>query len=72
MMLKEMHVLVAKERLEREELEKNIECLEKSLKVKEALGFESRLRKSDDVTPVNSEGSREHFCLRGVYYLPNG
>ncbi|XP_028392535.1 GRIP and coiled-coil domain-containing protein 1-like [Dendronephthya gigantea] len=57
MMLKEMQVLVAKERLAREELEKNIERLEKSLNEKEAQGFKGRLRKSDDVTLVNLEGS---------------
>jgi hypothetical protein len=51
MMLKEMQVLVAKERLAREQLENKIQRLEKE-------AHESRLIKSEDGSKANSAGNR--------------
>ena len=53
MMLKEMQVLVAKERLAREELQNKIEHLEKSLTEKEAQSHGNRLNKSEDESKIS-------------------
>ena len=57
MMLKEMQVLVAKERLAREELQNKIEYLETSLTEKEAL------KKSDDEWTVILGGNLKMFVI---------
>lgn len=64
MMLKEMQVLVAKERLAREELQNKIEFLEKSLTEKEAQSHGNRVNKSEDESNVKSGGnlSKMYVC----------
>ena len=52
-----MQVLVAKERLAREELQNKIEHLEKSLTEKEAQSHGNRLNKSEDESKISSEGN---------------
>ena len=60
-----MQVLVAKERLAREELQNRIEHLEKSLTEKEAQSHGNRLNKSEDESKISSGGNLCKIYVKG-------
>ena len=69
MMLKEMQVLVAKERLAREELQNKIEHLEKSLTEKEVQSHGNRVNKSEDESKVSSGGNHDKIHVLHPKYI---
>ena len=66
-MLKEMQVLVAKERLAREELQNKIEHLEKSLTEKEAQSHGNRLNKSEAESKISSGGNLCKIYVKHIW-----